>query len=124
MKKYLCWLFGVLFVSAGINHFVSPQFYMNVMPPYIPWHFELVILSGIIEVVLGMGFLYSKTRKVSAYGIIALLIAVLPAHIFMIQKPEILPNVPVWFLYARFPIQIFIGVCGWFLSRNIEIEEN
>ncbi len=88
------------------------------MPPYLPWHFGIVILSGVIEIGLGIAFLFAKTRKLAARGIIALLIAVLPAHIHMIQDAAVLPDVPLWVLYARLPIQALLGLFAWSLAKQ------
>ncbi len=54
VKAVMRWLFAGLFVAAGVRHFARPQFYVSAMPPYLPWHVELVYLSGVIEIVLGM----------------------------------------------------------------------
>ena len=47
------WLFGVIFVFAGVNHFLNPDFYVRIVPPYLPWHVELVYASGACEISLG-----------------------------------------------------------------------
>ena len=57
LKRVLKWLLGLLFILAGINHFVRPGFYVAIMPPYLPWHLELVYLSGLFEVLLAGVFL-------------------------------------------------------------------
>jgi uncharacterized membrane protein len=48
------WLMAALYVSAGVMHFVNPWFFVQIMPPYLPWHWELVYLSGAIEITLGL----------------------------------------------------------------------
>jgi len=77
-------LLAILFVTAGIMHFVNPQFYLNMMPPYLPYHLELVYISGVFEILGGVGVLVPFSRKFSGYGLIALLIAVFPANIQML----------------------------------------
>lgn len=77
-------LFLVYFVG-GINHFVSPEVYWPLIPPYLFYIIELNLLSGLFEVLLAIGLLFSFTRKWSVYGIMLLLIAFLPAHIYFIQ---------------------------------------
>ncbi len=81
LKRALLILMGVFYVAAGVNHFVNPAFYVNIMPPYLPWHEELVFLSGVAEVVLGVAVLVPRTRRLAAWGIIALLVAVFPANV-------------------------------------------
>jgi uncharacterized membrane protein len=68
-------------IGAGVMHFARPDFYLKIMPPYLPAHYELVLLSGVCEVVLGILLLVPKVSKLAAWGIIALLIAVFPANI-------------------------------------------
>jgi uncharacterized membrane protein len=83
LKLVMLWLLGILFVAAGVNHFVRPDFYVKIMPPYLPWHLELVYLSGVAEIVLGVLVLIPKWRSLAAWGLIALLVAVFPANIHM-----------------------------------------
>ena len=53
LKLVMTWLMGVLFVLAGVNHFFNTDFYVRIMPPYLPWPRELVYLSGVFEAALG-----------------------------------------------------------------------
>jgi len=85
MKKFFRFLMGVLFIAAGINHFISPESYLLLIPPYLPFPEFLNLLSGALEVLFGAGLLTVKYRKWSAYGIIFLMIAFIPAHIYHIQ---------------------------------------
>ena len=98
-------IFGVLFIIAGINHFVNPNFYEKIMPPYLPWPYGLVIISGIAEVVLGIALLIPKTSNYGAWGLILLLIAVFPANLHMTMHPEQFPTIPSVALWLRLPIQ-------------------
>jgi uncharacterized membrane protein len=77
-------LLAILFIAAGIMHFVNPGFYLKMMPPYLPYHLELVYISGVFEILGGIGILVPFARKFSGYGLIALLIAVFPANIQML----------------------------------------
>ena len=81
-------LFALFFVVAGLNHFRDPDFYMKIMPPYLPWHYALVILSGIAEFVLGVALLIPKLSRLAAWGLIALLLAIFPANLHMTMHPE------------------------------------
>ncbi len=82
-KPFMLWLLGLFFVAGGANHFRDPDFYVKIMPPYLPWHLELVYLSGVAEFLLGFLVLIPKCRSLAAWGLIALLIAVFPANIHM-----------------------------------------
>lgn len=74
-------LFAAFFVLAGVGHFANPNFFLKIMPPYLPWHRELVYLSGGLEILLGLLLLIPRFQRHAAWGLIALLIAVFPANI-------------------------------------------
>jgi uncharacterized membrane protein len=103
------WLFGILFVLAGANHFRSPDMYMKIMPPYLPFHRALVLISGAFEIALGALLLVPQVSWLAAWGLIALLIAIFPANIYLYQHQEFLPGPPFVHL-LRLPFQ---GVLIW-----------
>ena len=74
------WLLGLLFAAAGVMHCVSPEPYVAIVPPYLPWPLALVYLSGAAEVALGVLLLVPRFQNLAAWGLIALLIAVFPAN--------------------------------------------
>ncbi|MBK7392505.1 MAG: DoxX family membrane protein [Chloracidobacterium sp.] len=116
---------GVLFIAAGANHFINPAFYENIMPSYLPWHYALVIISGVAEVVLGVGLLIPKTSRYSAWGLILLLIAIFPANIHMATHPELYPNIPPIALWIRLPIQLLLILWAyWYTLRSNRIYES
>jgi uncharacterized membrane protein len=116
---------GVLFIAAGANHFINPAFYENIMPPYLPWHYALVIVSGIAEVLLGVGLLIPKTSRYAAWGLILLLIAIFPANIHMATHPELYPNIPPIALWIRLPIQLLLILWAyWYTLRSNRIYES
>jgi uncharacterized membrane protein len=80
-------LAAVFYVGAGSLHFVSPEFYLKIMPPYIPWHVAMVRISGFFEILGGLGLLIPQTRRAAAWGLVALLIAVFPANLYMATNP-------------------------------------
>ena len=97
---------GVLYVVAGVGHFVLTRTYEWIMPDYLPAHHELVLLSGAAEIAGGLGVLVPQTRRVAAWGIVLLLIAVMPANVWMVQHPERFPGVPLWAMWLRLPLQL------------------
>jgi uncharacterized membrane protein len=80
-------LAAIFYVFAGSLHFTRPEFYLRIMPPYIPWHMAMVRISGFFEILGGLGLLIPKTRRAAAWGLIALLIAVFPANLYMATNP-------------------------------------
>src|ERR1700728_2650171 len=95
VKTISRYIFGVLFIAAGILHFVHPEFYLKIMPPYLPYHLELVYVSGVFESLLGALLLINPVTRLAAWGLILLLIAVFPANIYLYQHQEIAPGHPV-----------------------------
>ncbi len=117
-KNLLKIFFALFFVLAGVNHFIDPAFYLKIMPPYLSWHYELVILSGIAEVVLGIALLIPKLSRIAAWGIIALLIAVFPANLHMAMHPELYSDIPVVALWIRLPIQGLLILWAYWYTRS------
>jgi uncharacterized membrane protein len=113
MKRHLQpVLIGLLFLIAGTLHFKNPQWYVRIMPPFIPAQSELVALSGACEILGGFGVLYPRTRRAAGWGLIALLLAVFPANIYMVVDAQKFVRVaPAWALYARLPLQFVL--CWW-----------
>lgn len=98
--------FALFFIGAGINHFVNPQFYLKIIPPYLPAHDALNAISGAAEVLLGALVLPARTRRLASWGSIALLLAVFPANVYVYQQHETLfPGVPHGLHLLRLPLQ-------------------
>lgn len=118
-KMLFKWIFGIAFILAGLNHFLNPEFYLRIMPPILPFHLFLVYLSGIFEVILGILLLIPKLSKFAAWSLIALLIAVFPANIYMAMNTNLFPEFDPMLIYLRIPIQfILIAWAFWFTKEN------
>ena len=111
-------IFGLVFIAAGANHFINPKFYLSMMPPYLPWPYRLVILSGVAEVALGVGLLIPQTSQYAAWGLIFLLIAVFPANIHMATNPEVFPTIPSLMLWLRLPLQGVLILWAYWYTRG------
>ena len=111
------WALAALFVIAGVGHFVATDFYLRIMPPYLPWHRPLVLLSGVIEITLGVLLLVPKTSTFAAWGLIALLIAVFPANIHLYLHQEIWPLPPIVHL-LRLPLQAVLILWAYVYTRR------
>jgi uncharacterized membrane protein len=110
---------GVAFVGAGVNHFVMPRAYEQIVPPSMKDRAQsLVAVSGIAEIVGGLGVLLPWTRRPAGLGLIALLAAVFPANLYMARTPEDFRKIPRWALYARLPLQPLMMWWAWSATRK------
>ena len=112
-------LLGPVFIAAGINHFVIPKFYENMMPDYLPAHRELVVASGVAEIAGGAMAMSPKTRVAARWWLLGVLAAVTPVHVHMIQHRERYPKIPLAVLWIRLFLQL-----GWvaFIVKGTEPE--
>ena len=106
---------GVLFIAAGAVHFIRPAMYEQIVPPQFGHAPELVLISGIAEIAGGLGLIIPRMRRAAGVGLIALLIAVWPANIYMAMEAErFTAAAPAWILWARVPLQIALI---WWIQR-------
>ena len=108
----LQWLLAGVMVFAGVMHFVAPRGYVKIVPTWLPAPRALVAISGLFEILGGVGLLIPTTQRFAAWGLIALFIAVFPANVNMAVKgiPVGKKAIPAWALWARLPLQlVFIG---------------
>ena len=117
IKPFSIYLMSIGYMSIGLNHFIDPKFFLNIMPPYLPYHLELVYISGAFEIILGFGLLLKKYRFFVSWGLIFLLISVYPANIYLAFSSEaqralnISPFLASW---VRLPTQfVFIAIAYW-----------
>lgn len=103
-------LIGSLFILAGIMHFLKPEFFMRIMPEYLPWHKPLVLISGFFEITGGIGLMFPFFQAFASWGLILLLLAVFPANIEMYRSyHKRLGFTPfVWALLLRLPLQFVL----------------
>ena len=108
----------VWFMWGGITHFTNPDFFVAIMPPYLPRHLEIVYLSGALEVLFAAMLIPPATRQLAGNLLIALTIAVTPANIHMFMNPEQFPDVPEAFLSIRLVVQVLLLMLIWWCTRD------
>ena len=108
MKKISLYVMILFYAGAGINHFIRPAFYLKIMPTWMPWHKELVFISGVAEIICALLLLFPVSRRLGAYCTMALLIAVLPANIQMLVDYVRTDNPLLWIAILRLPIQLLL----------------
>jgi uncharacterized membrane protein len=121
-KRILMWLMAVFYIYAGFNHLINPEFYLAIMPPGLPEPAWLNLISGLAEIVLGVFLLEPRTRIFAAWGIIALLVAVFPANLYMatsnIGPPSSEPGSGSGaFNWVRLPFQALFIAWAWWYTR-------
>ncbi|WP_411966671.1 hypothetical protein [Haloferax sp. YSSS75] len=123
-KHPLCYVMGSLYIVAGVMHFVIPDAYVQIIPPAFPRARELVYLSGIAEIALGVGVILPQTRRVAAWGLVALLIAIFPANVYMATSgvvltgaPEFVQNPSATARWARLPLQAVLILWAWWYTH-------
>jgi uncharacterized membrane protein len=113
------YLFATMFVFGGINHFISTDFYTGMMPVYLPAHEFLVYLSGVLEIIFGVGLLVQKFQKKAAWCIFALLIAVFPANMNMYLNAGQFADVSEIALLVRLFVQgLFLWGALWLTKAS------
>ena len=105
---------SIFYISVGISHFTSPIWYVQIVPPFLPYKLELVYISGYFEILFGGMLFFKKTRFLAGWGLILLLIAVYPANIYLAQTNGLAMNTTPFIAWGRLPVQfIFIGLAYW-----------
>jgi uncharacterized membrane protein len=116
-KKISLILLIILYAGAGINHFIHPAGYYSIIPSYLPNPYLLNIVAGVAEIIAAVLLVIPGTRKLGVYLIIAMLIAFIPAHIYMIQKGGCMGAdicIPLWGAWLRlFPLQFILIAWAW-----------
>lgn len=121
MSTALRWLMTVGMVGAGALHFISPEPYVAMTPAVLPAPLVLVYISGVAEILGGLGLILPATRRLAAWGLIALYLAIFPANINMAinQLPLGDHALPSWALWARLPLQLVLIAWAYRYTRPI-----
>jgi uncharacterized membrane protein len=112
LRLFSRYALALLFVGAGLLHFLRPATYLSIMPPQLPQPLLLVYVSGVFELLGGLGLLAARTRRLAGWGLLALLVAVFPANVYMALIHEQL-HIPGWVAWGRLPLQPIIMWWVW-----------
>ena len=123
LQKVIIHALGYFYLVAGINHFLTPDFYLPLIPPFFSYPESINVLAGVAEILLGLGVLYFPTRKRAAWGIVMMLVCFIPSHVYFIQVGSCIPEglcVPAWIGWMRLllihPMLIYWAV--WVAKHN------
>lgn len=117
MKFFGLYIMSLLYVAAGILHFIRPKVYLKIMPTYLPYPLQLVYISGICEILFGLLLLFPVTRTAGAWLLVLLLIAVFPANIQMAVTFYQKNNPALWIAILRLPLQFVLIWWAWTYTK-------
>jgi uncharacterized membrane protein len=118
-KRVFCGLLAVAMILAGVSHFTMTDTFVAIVPDYLPMHREIVLVTGVLEILGGLGLLVPATRRMTAWALIAFFVAVLPANVHQathdLQPPglEMSPTM----LWVRLPLQLVFIAWAWWMTR-------
>jgi uncharacterized membrane protein len=122
IKTLSIYLMSFLYVYIGIKHFLDLEYFLNIMPHYIPYHSLMIYISGLFEILFGIMLLFRKWRRFASFGLILLLISVFPANIYLAQNVEAQEAINVTQKEAvlRLPFQLlFLAIAYWHSKNNL-----
>jgi uncharacterized membrane protein len=109
LKQLSLWAMSAAYIGAGANHFMNTAFYRPMMPPWIPLHEPMILVSGLAEICLGVGLIFEPTRKISGWLIIAMLLVFFNVHVYMwLERDTTFVSISPLLLLARLPLQLLL----------------
>lgn len=106
------------FAIGGVYHFINPDFFARIVPPYIPWPLTAVYLSGVFELLGAIGILLPKWRSRAGVGLFILTLCVTPANVYMWMNPQLFPTISEAALGFRLILQVGLLACIWWSTRG------
>ena len=115
-------IMAAFYVIAGVYHFINPDFYKKIMPPWLPGHYFIIYFTGFCEIVFGLLLIPKQTRKPAAWSIIVLLVVVFPANIQMMLNYWHAQSPYLWLAILRLPIQLLLIWWAYIFARKRKIK--
>jgi uncharacterized membrane protein len=106
------------FVVGGYFHFATPEAFVRIVPPYVPYPLAVVYISGCFELLGAVGILLPKWRSKAGIGLFVLTICVTPANVFMWMNPQLFPSMSETLLGVRLVVQVALLACIWWSTRS------
>ena len=118
VKGISVYVMGIFYIIVGIKHFQDPSWFVQIVPPILPYKYELVYISGFFEVLLGILLMIPRFQSIAAKGLMALLICVYPANIYLAQTNGVALGISPLIAWGRLPFQfVFISLAYWHLKE-------
>jgi len=120
LKNITIYIMSLLYILVGVKHFLEPDFFLAIVPPTLIYKESIVLVSGLLEVIMGLLLLIRKTRKIGAWGIICILILVFPANIylFLSEVPREMIGITKNQALLRLPFQIPLIILSYWHSKE------
>ena len=117
--KFLSYfIMGFFYIYIGIDHFINPGWYERIIPPFSPYKYALVLISGGFEIIFGILLFFQNYRSIAAWGIIVLLIAVYPANIYLAYTNGKAMDTTPLVAWGRLPIQFVLIAIGFWHTKK------
>jgi len=107
----------LFFMLGGISHFTSTEFFVAIVPPYVPFQLAAVYVSGVFEILGALGLLLPRTRRMAGIGLFVLTLAVSPANVYMWMEPELFPDSTPTYHLVRLIVQLSLLACIWWSTK-------
>jgi uncharacterized membrane protein len=118
VRKISLYAMCLLYTGAGINHVWHPAAYIKIMPAWPGHHESIVLLSGVLEIVLGLLLLPLFSRRFAACGIMVLLVCVFPANVQMMLNYAAEQHPQLWMTILRLPLQVLLLCWAYGFTRH------
>jgi uncharacterized membrane protein len=116
-QRVALWFVFCWFLLGGIAHFAFTDLEARIVPPQVPDAQDVVLIVGFLELLGALGLLMPWTRRAAGWGLFLLTLAVTPANVYMLHIRDQFPNIPVWLLWLRLPLQAVLLWLIWWGSR-------
>ena len=112
-------IMSCFYMNVGVKHFIEPEWFLQIMPPNFPHHYEAVYWSGFFELLFGFLLINPMTRQLAGWGIIFVMITVFPANLYLAVTDGVAMNISKELAWGRLPFQyVFIGLAFWHAKDN------
>jgi len=107
-------IMSCFYMNVGVKHFVEPEWFLQIMPPNFPHHYQAVYWSGFFELLFGFLLINPYARFIAGWGIIFVMITVFPANLYLAVNDGAVMGISKELAWGRLPFQyVFIGLAYW-----------
>ena len=114
---------SLLYIAGGVNHFAMQKLYVGIMPTHYSHPAAWVRWTGVAEILGGAGLLVPATRRAAAWGLIAMLVAYIDVHLYMLRHTAHFAPIPTWVLAVRIPLQVALIAWAYIYTRRSPIAQ-